>query len=133
MPGTVAVHFLAVARKLYGTNEESSVKKFGDIAATLRDEAVLLDFALAPDTAGQTFLARLGSNPHFSVLHGLQSWPAGKATSVLDDRFVAFEGEIDNDEDEPAMFQFKGHEDELFRLECLNEIAPRMLSAFYNG
>jgi hypothetical protein len=132
VPGTVAAHFLAVARKLYGTNEEASVKKFGDIAATLRDEAVALDFALAPDTAGQTFLARLRSNPHFSVLQGLQRWPAG-ATSVLDDRVVAFEGKIDDDEEEPAMFQFRGHEDELFRLECLEEIAPRMFSAFYHG
>jgi hypothetical protein len=133
VPGTVAAHFLAVARRLYGTNDEASVKKFGDIADTLRDEAVALDFVLAPNTAGQTFLARLGSNLHFSVLHGLQRWPAGKATSVLDDRVVAFEGEIDDDEEEPAMFQFRGHKDELFRLECLEEIAPQMFSAFYHG
>jgi hypothetical protein len=133
VPGTVAAHFLAMAVKLYGTNDEASVKKFGEIADALRDEAVALDLALAPDTAGQTFLARLGSNPYFSVLHGLQRWPAGKATSVLDNRVVAFEGEIDEDEEEPAMFQFRGREDELFRLECLEKIAPWMFSSFYHG
>ena len=35
VPGTVAAHFLAMAGKLYGTNDEASVKKFGEIADAL--------------------------------------------------------------------------------------------------
>ena len=68
-----------------------------------------------------------------SVLHGLQRWPARKATSVLDDRVVAFEGEIDGDEDAPAMLQFKGGNAELFQLVELEHIEPRLFASFYHG
>ena len=133
VPGTVAAYLAGAAEKWYGANDEASVEKFGDIVVALRDEGNALNFALAPGNAGLTFLARIKGNSHFSVLHGLQRWPARKAASVLDDRLVAFEGEIDGEDDAPAMLQFRGSEAELFQLVELEHIEPRLFDSFYHG
>jgi len=133
VPGTVAAYLTGAAERWYGTNDAASVEKFGDVVAALRDEGNALNFALDPENAGLTFLARIKGNRHFSVLHGLQRWPVRKAASVLDGRVVAFEGEIDGDDDAPAMLHFRGSDAELFQLVELEHIEPRLFSSFYHG
>jgi hypothetical protein len=133
VPGTVAAYLVGAAEKWYGANDVASVEKFGDVVAALRDEGNALDFVLDPENAGLTFLARIKGNRHFSLLHGIQRWPARKAASVLDGRVVAFEGEIDGEDDAPAMLHFRGNDAELFQLVELERIQPRLFSSFYHG
>lgn len=63
--------------------------EFGAFVASLRDEALALAIALAPEAAGHTYLTQIGGNSYFSVLYGLQQWPVRKMASVNDDRLVA--------------------------------------------
>ena len=50
-----------------------------------------------------------------------------------DNRLVAFEGELDDDEYTPKMVRFDGHDDELFHLKEIEAIKPPLFSSFYHA
>jgi hypothetical protein len=131
IPGTVASFCMVVAARMYGDGDnDTNTAKFGGVVANLGDEETALMMALSPETAGQPYLTRIGSNAHFSVLYGLQRWP--QTSSVTDGLVVAFEGEID-DEGIPALFCLEEDEGSLFLLMGLEDIEPGLISAFYHA
>ncbi len=131
VPGTSAARFLATASQTY-SSQENWADKFGSFVAGLRVEDSALKTALALAAAGQTYLAIIGGNKTFFVLHGLQRWPKMKHSSVNDGRIVAFEGETVQDNQLPDVWRFEKSNEDLFRLKGFEEIEPRPISKFYH-
>ncbi len=69
--GTSAARFLAAASQTY-LSQVDWADKFGSFVAGLCIEDLALKTALAPAAVGQTYLAIIGGNETFFVLHGLQ-------------------------------------------------------------
>ncbi len=127
LPGTSAARFLAAASQTYSSQEDWA-DEFGSFVAGLRVGDLALETALAPAAAGQTYLAIIGGNETFFVLHGLQRWPIMKRFSVNDGRIVAFEGETVQDNQPPDVWRFKRSDEDFFCLEGFEEIEPRPVS-----
>jgi hypothetical protein len=131
VPGTSAARFLATASQTY-LSQKDWADKFESFVAGLCVEDSALETALAPAAAGQTYLAIIGGNETFFVLHGLQRWPKSKRSSVNDGQIVAFEGETVQDNQPPDVWRFERSNEDLFHLKGFEEIEPRPVSEFYH-
>ncbi len=131
VPGTSAARFAAAASQTYSSQKDWA-NKFGSFVAGLCVEDSALKTALAPAAAGQTYLAIIGGNKTFFVLHGLQRWPKSKRSSVNDGRIVAFEGKTIQDNQPPDVWRFERSDEDLFCLKGFEEIEPRPVSKFYH-
>jgi hypothetical protein len=129
LPGLSAARFLAAASPTY-LSQEDWADKFGSFVAGLHVGDSALETALALAAAGQAYLAIIGGNDTFFVLHGLRRWPIMKRSSINDGRIVAFEGETVQDNQPPDVWRFKRSDEDLFRLKGFEEIEPCPVSNF---